>query len=164
MQLGVPGYLPALVHPVVPWARRHVARVAARYVVSINDLWDEAVTALLRATVSYKPGTGAFPPYARTAVHRACARAVNVGQHRRRSRLWTVAFEETGERLELTAPSAEAEAIAREAVRRAWMLREHAALAAAHGDIETTTRLRDAATAAATAARAVRRRRQTSGA
>jgi hypothetical protein len=51
---------------VLPWTRCHVARVAARYQASQDDLWDEAVTALLRA-----------PMYlldARTAVRRACWR------------------------------------------------------------------------------------------
>jgi hypothetical protein len=67
--------------------------------------------------------------------------------------------ENAGECLELTAPSAEAEAIAREAVRRAMLLREHAALASSRGDTETAARLNNAAAAAATVARAGRRRR-----
>ena len=29
-QAGVPGYLPLLAQPLIPWARRHVARVAGR--------------------------------------------------------------------------------------------------------------------------------------
>jgi hypothetical protein len=101
----VPGYLTASVRAVVPWARRHVARVAARYQASLDDLWDETIAALVRASVSYVPSTGAFGPYARTAIHRACARAVNVGQRRRRFRLWTVALEDAGEHQELTGAS-----------------------------------------------------------
>jgi hypothetical protein len=57
-----------------------------------------------------------------------------------------------------TAPSAEDEAIAREAARRAWVLREHAALAAARGDDDTTSRLRAAASAAERVTRRPRRR------
>jgi DNA-directed RNA polymerase specialized sigma24 family protein len=155
VQLGVPGYLPALVHPVVPWARRHVLRVARRYELGPDDLWDETIAALVRASMSYAPTTGAFGPYARTAVHRACWRYVVRGQ---RARPVVLLLEDAGERQELTAPSAEAEAIAREAVRRAWLLREHAALAAAHGDPHAATRLRDAATEAATVASTPRRR------
>jgi hypothetical protein len=135
-----------------------VLRVARRYGLGPYDLWDETIAALVRASVSYAPSTGAFGPYARTAIHRACARAVNVGQHRRRSRLWTVALEDTGERFELTVPSAEAEAIAREAVRRAWLLPEHAELAAARRDGDTTSRLCAAASAADRVGRCTRRR------
>ena len=51
----VPAYLPALVRPVLPWTRRHVARVAVRYQATLADLWDEALTALLRAAVYYQP-------------------------------------------------------------------------------------------------------------
>ncbi|HKB36286.1 MAG TPA: hypothetical protein VKD72_07520, partial [Gemmataceae bacterium] len=60
---------------------------------------------------------------------------------------------------ELAAPSAEAEALAREAAHRALVLREHVALADARGDSDTTRRLHDAASAA-TVARTVRRRPQ----
>jgi hypothetical protein len=67
-------------------------------------------------------------------------------------------LEDAGECLELVAPPAEAEAIARDAARRAWLLREQAALAAAHGDPHVATRLRDAATESATVASAPRRR------
>ena len=113
LSLSVPAYIPTVVCPVLPWARRHVAQVAARYQASLDDLWDEAITAILRAAVYYEPATGAFGPYARTAVHRACARAVNVGQHRRRSRLATIPLDALDER-DGGAPSAEAEAIARD--------------------------------------------------
>ena len=58
----VPAYLPALVRPVLPWTRRHVARVAARYQASRDDLWDEAVTALLRAAVYYDAAAGVEVP------------------------------------------------------------------------------------------------------
>jgi DNA-directed RNA polymerase specialized sigma24 family protein len=138
----VPDYVPPLVRPVLPWARRHVAAVARRYGLGVDDLWDETVTALLRATLSFKPDAGAFAPYAHTAIHRACWRYV-VRQAVKRPPM--VSLEDAGERLELTAPSAEAEAIARDAARRAWLLREHAALAAARGDPDTATRLRDVA-------------------
>jgi DNA-directed RNA polymerase specialized sigma24 family protein len=154
----VPGSLPALVHPLVPWPRRHIARVARRYDLGRDDLWDETVAALLRAAVYYDPAAGAFVPYARTAVHRACYRYV-VRTHVFRTRHGaSVSLEDAGERPELTAPSAEAEAIARDALRRAWLLREHAALVSSRGDSDTTTRLLDAATAAATVARTTRPR------
>jgi hypothetical protein len=51
----VPGYVPAEVCPVLRWTRRHVARVTARYQASPDDLWDEALTALIRAAVYFKP-------------------------------------------------------------------------------------------------------------
>src|SRR5262249_37399609 len=96
--------------------------------------------------------------YCRTAVHRACWRYV-VRDHVRRQRHGTrVALEDATGSAELTAPSAETEAIARDAARRAWLLREHAALAAARGDTDTTSRLRGPASAAARVARRPRRR------
>jgi Sigma-70 region 2 len=170
----VPGYLPAIAHPVLPWARRHVARVARRYHTGIDDLWDETITALLRASVHYDPAMGAFAGYAHTAIHRACWRYVcRRIASRGQPLMLAIAASSTDDAgddrhgthadeidldLERAWPSAEDEVLAREAVRRAWLLREHAALAAAHGDDDTATRLRDAATEAATVARADRRR------
>jgi hypothetical protein len=156
LSLSVPAYIPTVVCPVLPWARRHVARVAARYQASLDDLWDEAVTALLRAAVYYDAAAGAFGPYARTALHRACARAVHVGQRRRTGTLDTVSFEDVPA-LDVATPSAEDEAIARDTVRRALLLREHAALAAARSDCNTTTRLVEASSAANRVARRPRR-------
>jgi hypothetical protein len=163
----VPAYLPDLVRPVLPWTRRHVARVAVRYQATLADLWDEALTALLRAALYYQPQDAAtyssarytkplpdeqsFRYYAKIAVNRACWRYCLRG---RRVRLVGLEESPVG-----TAPSAEDEAIAREAGRRAWVLREHAALAAVRGDDDITCRLRDAASAAATVARTVRRPR-----
>jgi hypothetical protein len=162
----VPAYLPARVRPVLPWTRRHVARVAVRYQATLADLWDEAVTALLRAAVYYQPQEAttyssdrytkplpdaqSFRYYAKIAVNRACWRYCLRG---RRVRL--VGLEEHP--LE-PAPSAEDEAIAREAARRAWILREHAALEAARGDHDTTSHLRAAASTAGRVARRPRRR------
>jgi DNA-directed RNA polymerase specialized sigma24 family protein len=172
----VPGYLPAVARPVLPWARRHVARVARRYHTSEDDLWDETVTALLRAAIYYD-GIRPFNGYAHTAIHRACWRYVcrRIASRRQPLMLAIVASstddvgddrhgthtDEIDLDLELAWPSAEDEVLAREAVRRAWLLREHAALATAHDDPDTATRLRAAATAAATVARTVRRRRST---
>jgi Sigma-70 region 2 len=154
----VPDYVPPLVRLVLPWARRHVAQVVARYGISREDCWDEVLAALLRAAVHFRPESGAFPPYAHTAVHRACWRYV-VRDHVRQQRHGTrVALEDVALSAELTAPSAEAEAIARDAARRAWILREHAALAAARGDPDTATRLHAAASAADRVARRTRRR------
>jgi hypothetical protein len=147
--------MPAIVDQLLPWTRRHVARVTARYRASLDDLWDEAVTALLSASVHWQPALGAFGPYGRTAIHRACWRYVIRG-HEHDPRL--VPLEDAPLPLELAAPSAEDEAIAREVGRRAWLLQEHAALADARGDNHTTSRLRDAASAAAMVAGTVRRR------
>ena len=93
---------------------------------------------------------GPFGPYAATAVHRACWRYVVRGHQ---SRPILVPLEETAGCLELTATSAEAEALARETASRAWILLQHAALADTRGDHDTTTRLLDAAAAATRAAR-----------
>ena len=154
----VPDYVPQLVRPVLPWARSHVARVMRIYGLGPDDLWDETLTALLRAAVHYDPAAETtFRHYAQRAVNRACWRYV-VRNHVSRQRHGTrVALEDVAESSELTVPSAEAEAIARDAARRAWLLREHAALAAARGDDDTTRRLCAAASAADRVAR--RRRR-----
>jgi hypothetical protein len=162
----IPAYVPARVRPVLPWTRCHVARVAARYQATLAHLWGEALTALLRATVYHQPQDAttyrsdryttpqpdeqSFRYYAKIAVNRACWRHCLRG---RRVRL--VGLEEHPVE---PAPSAEDEAIAQEAARRAWILCEHAALADARGDSDTARRLRDAASAATTAARTARRR------
>jgi hypothetical protein len=157
----IPDYVPPLVRPVLPWARQHVARVSARYGVGIEDLWNEAITALLRVSIHRADNAHeirAGDHYCRTAVHRACWRYV-VRDHVRRERHGThVALEDVAQSVELTAPSAETEAIARDAARRAWILREHAALAVARGDPDSATRLRDAAAEAAAVVRRSRRR------
>ena len=50
----------------------HTRRVSRRYpLASREDLWDETVTALVRAAVHYAPELGHFVPYAQTCVHRA---------------------------------------------------------------------------------------------
>jgi hypothetical protein len=124
-----------------------------------DDLWDETVTALLRAAIHYNPDAGTtFRHYAQRAVNRACWRYV-VREHVSRARHGTrVALDDVAQSVELTAPSAEAEAIARDAARRAWLLREHAAVAAARGDDDTTSRLRAASSAADRVATRPRRR------
>ena len=156
----VPAYVPPLVRAVLPWARQHVARVSARYGLAIEDLWNEAIAALLRVAIHRAENAQdirAGDHYCRTAIHRACWRYA-VRDHVRRQRHGTrVALEDATESVELMAPSAEAEAIARDAARRAWLLREHAALAAAHGDPETASRLCAAASAADRVARRTRR-------
>ena len=166
----VPAYLPARVRPVLPWTRHHVARVAVRYQATLADLWDEALTALLRAAVYYQPQDAAtyrsdgyttplpdaqsFRYYAKIAVNRACWRYCLRG---RRVRL--VGLEEHPVE---PVPSAEDEAIAREAARRAWILSEHAAFADARGDVDTASRLRAAASAAERVARRTRRKSRAS--
>jgi len=156
----VPDYVPPLVRPVLPWARQHVARVSARYGIGIEDLWNEALAALLRVSIHRADNAQdirAGDHYCRTAIHRACWRYV-VRDHCRRQRHGTrVALEDAAQSGELVAPSAEAEVIARDAARRAWLLFEHATLATARGDDDTTSRLRAAASAADRTARRTRR-------
>src|SRR5215813_1033672 len=51
-RVPVPGYVPReLLGPLVPWSQRYVFWLAATSGASLDDLWDEALTALLRATV-----------------------------------------------------------------------------------------------------------------
>ena len=136
--LAVPGYLPAIAHPVVPFARRHTQAVAARYQQSVEDCWDEVVSALLRATVSYNDTAGKFGPYAQVAIHRALAKACHLGQRRRTLPRPMVPLEDYAEQVrttrggladtrargdaanhvppELTSPSAEDECLAYDAV------------------------------------------------
>jgi hypothetical protein len=71
------------VRPLVPWTQRYVAAQAARHHLGIDDLWDEALTALLRVSLyaDFVSGnaTGGIHPrmhYAQTAVRRACWRYV----------------------------------------------------------------------------------------
>jgi hypothetical protein len=102
----------------VPWTLRYVAAQASRHHLGIDDLWDEALTALLRVSlyadfVSGNP-TGRIDPrmhYAQTAVRRACWRYV-IRQALKRPR--TYQFD--GCELERPAPSVEEELIARESV------------------------------------------------
>jgi hypothetical protein len=153
-RLPVPGYLPAIAHPVLPWTRRRVQLLAGRSGARVDDLWDEAVAALIRAAVHYDPTTGyAFSTYACRSVLRACDRYVLRGQRARP----VVSLEDAGDSQELTAPSAEAEAMARDALRWTLLLREHAALASSRGDCDTTPRLLEAASAADRVARRPRR-------
>jgi hypothetical protein len=147
-RLLVPGYLPQNARAVLPWTRRYVAKLAAQQTAPLEDLWDEAIAALLREGVHYDSSSGyRFSTYACNSVIRGCWRYAARAQHRARKLGARHAIDETlaGE---LWAPSAEDEAAAREALRRAVLLREHAALATARGDLDTTTRLPDAATTA----------------
>jgi hypothetical protein len=150
----VPVYLPAPCASVLPWARRHAAYVAARAHVAPADCWDEAVTALLRAAVFFRPGAGTFHRYAQTAVTRGLWRYVTRAAHTQQRHGTPVALEEAPMLTALTAPSAEGEACARElAAQRARVLREHAALATDCGDVRTARQLRAAAATAARTAR-----------
>jgi hypothetical protein len=152
----VPVYLPASCASVLPWARRHAAHVAARARVAPADCWDEAVTALLRAAVFFRPGAGTFHRYAQTAVTRGLWRVTRAA-HTQQRHGTPVALEEAPMLTALTAPSAEEEACARElAAQRARVLREHAALATDCGDVRTARQLRAAAATAARTARCAR--------
>jgi hypothetical protein len=66
----VPSYLPTPARAVLPFARAYAATAARRYGVPLADCWDEALTALLRASIHFRPGAGRFHAYARTAVIR----------------------------------------------------------------------------------------------
>ena len=135
-------------HAVLPWTRRHAARVAARARVDPGDVWDEAIAALLRAAIFFRPGAGSFTAYAKLAVTRGLWRYVERGALTRRRHGASVNLEDVFAHPALAAPSAEDEAIARDAARRAMILLQHAALAATHDDRATAQRLRTAAAAA----------------
>lgn len=115
----VPAYLPAEARSQVPWAERYVLRLARRNpTVSLEELWDETIAALLRAAVYFRDGSGTFRAYAQTAVQRGLWRYVLPDQtpgHTHHPRRAVVAVEDVPVDL-LTAPSAEDEAAAREAV------------------------------------------------
>jgi len=83
--LRVPGYLPEIARPLTFWAKRHCIQVSRRYHAPVTDLWDEALTALLRASLHYSSEIGPFAPYARTAIHRACWRYGIRGKYDRES-------------------------------------------------------------------------------
>jgi hypothetical protein len=109
----VPGYLPDRVRPLLKWARKHVSKVAAREGIPAADLWDETITALLRASLHADPGP--LYHYAQTAVHRACWRYVVRGQ---RTRIKTEPLaRDRDEADDPTVPSAEAVCLAWEAAR-----------------------------------------------
>lgn len=113
----VPGYVPAPVRVVLPWVRQYVARLAARNPqVSESELWDEAVTACVRAAVYFRDGAGTFRQYTQVSVQRACWRYVLPNRRTRHNmRPVLVALEDVPSGA-LVAPSAEEEATARELV------------------------------------------------
>jgi len=152
----VPVYLPAPCASVLPWARRHAAVVAARAHVPPTDVWDEAITALVRAAVFFRPGAGTFHRYAQIAVTRGLWRYVTRAARTQQRRGTPLPFEGEATMLPaLTVPSAEEEACARElAVQPARVPRPPTALATARGDALTAHQLRLAAATAARTARA----------
>jgi hypothetical protein len=68
---------------VLPWTRRTATQTARRYHVPLADVWDEALTALVRAQVYFQPGAGTFHAYARRAVTRGLWRYVGRAALRR---------------------------------------------------------------------------------
>jgi hypothetical protein len=81
----------------------------------LEDLWDEAIAALVRAVVHYDPSSGyRFSTYACNSVIRGCWRyaARSISQQRR-----GLGFRLDIDEAELVTPSAEDEASAREAAR-----------------------------------------------
>jgi len=78
--LRVPAYLPRdVLGPLIPWAQGYVKRLAAQTGAPLTELWDEAVTALLRASIhgDRVPGSAGSTiggRYGQTAVRRACWR------------------------------------------------------------------------------------------
>jgi hypothetical protein len=147
-RLTAPGYLPEPARTLVPWARSAAAKTARRYGVALDDCFDEAIAALLRAGIHFKSGSGTFRHYAQIAVRRALWRYVA-----RPRRLPTVALDDPHVTPQLRAPSAEEDVLAREAAARALLLRQHAELAEARADRFTARRLRAAATVATRTAR-----------
>ena len=101
-----------------------MARVARRYHTGESDLWDETITALLRASLHYEPSAGPFNGYAHTAVHRACWRYVcrAIASPSRPHWLSMATEIDLDEALDHAMASSEEEVMAREAV---W-LRAHA--------------------------------------
>jgi len=146
--LTAPGYLPAPARAVLPFARAYAAAASRRYRVPLSDCWDETITALLRATLHFRPGAGRFHAYARTAIVRGLWRYC-----RRPQRLATLDLDDPAVQRDLTSPSAEELVVAADAVRRALLLREHAALATARDDYATAQRLDAAAAVADTTSR-----------
>jgi hypothetical protein len=111
---------------IVPWARRQVAKLSKSHPVDAGDLWDEAITALLRACVHFKPGAGTFAVYAKMCVTRGLWRYTlptltvrqTPGSRKRGAHngynLRHVSLEDVKD---MSVPSAEEIAIARERVR-----------------------------------------------
>src|SRR5215475_6166596 len=62
--------LPPAARTLLPFPRSYCRTAARRYRVPLSDCWDEAVTALLRASLHFRPGPGTFSGYARTAIVR----------------------------------------------------------------------------------------------
>jgi len=54
----------------LPFARAYAVSASRRYRLPVADCWDEAITALVRAAVYFRPGAGRFHAYARTAIIR----------------------------------------------------------------------------------------------
>jgi hypothetical protein len=103
----VPPYLPAPARTILPWARRYVAITARRSALPMADAWDEAITALLRASVYFQPGAGSFVAYARTAVIRGLWRYCRCHCHRTPCRCRRTPRILPDPARALTAPSAE---------------------------------------------------------
>src|SRR5262249_34958256 len=66
----VPAYLPPATRALLPFARSSCRTAARRSHVPVRDCWDDAVTALLRAALHFRPGPGTFHAYATTAIRR----------------------------------------------------------------------------------------------
>jgi hypothetical protein len=66
----VPSYLPPAAWALLPFARAYAVAAARRYQLPLADCWDEAITALVRAAVYFRPGAGRFHAYARIAIRR----------------------------------------------------------------------------------------------
>src|SRR5215475_8629557 len=66
----VPSYLPAPARIMLPFARAYAVSASRRYRLPVTDCWDEAITALVRAAVYFRPGAGRFHAYARAAIIR----------------------------------------------------------------------------------------------
>jgi len=66
----VPPYLPLPARALLPFARAAAAHAARRSHLPLADCWDEAVTALLRAAIHFRPGPGSFHAYAQVAIRR----------------------------------------------------------------------------------------------
>jgi len=149
----VPPYLPPAARTVVPWARQYAATTARRASLSRDDTWDEALAALLRAAVYFRPGAGTFAHYCRTSIVRGLWRYATRAAVRQARHGTHVPLEEASVLPALTVASAEEIVLACElAASRARTLTQHATLAASRGDAATADILRAAAHLAKTTA------------
>jgi hypothetical protein len=111
--LPIPPDLPPHARSLLPWVRRTVSLTSRTLNLDPTEAWDEATTALLRASIHFRPGAGTFATYARTAVSRGLWRYVARSALHHRRLVALMAHDPSTTPL-LSSPSAEDVALARE--------------------------------------------------